>query len=153
MISICLWLLAVVTPATISALFVPSNPQQIKPFQWHPSSLINQQRSFTIENDRFVKDGTPVQLISGSIHYHRIPPQYWEDRLRRVKALGLNAIQIYVPWNFHQPYPGGSESFSFEGWQDVGKFVELAGSLDLLVLLRPGPYVCAGESQACRRSC
>ncbi|EJW71956.1 hypothetical protein WUBG_17137, partial [Wuchereria bancrofti] len=44
--------------------------------------------------------------ISGSIHYFRIPPYYWADRLRRIRAAGLNAIQLYIPWNFHEVYNG-----------------------------------------------
>lgn len=66
-------------------------------------------RTFTIENDRFVLDGQPVQLLSGSIHYFRIYPQQWRERLSAMKAMGLNAIQLYVPWNFHQPNTPGPQ--------------------------------------------
>ncbi len=63
--------------------------------------------SFVIdyENDRFMLDGQPFRYISGSIHYFRILPQQWLDRLSKVKAAGLNAIQFYVPWNLHEVYP------------------------------------------------
>lgn len=71
-------------------------------------------RSFTVAGDRFIRDGQPVTIISGSIHYHRIPQEYWRDRLSRVKALGLNAVQLYVPWNFHQPTPGTEGLLPFE---------------------------------------
>ena len=33
-------------------------------------------------------------LCARSIHYHRIPPTYWRDRLLRVRALGLNSIEV-----------------------------------------------------------
>ena len=46
-------------------------------------------------------DGRPHQYIAGSIHYFRIPEQYWEDRLMKVAAAGLNAITTYIPWNYH----------------------------------------------------
>lgn len=46
------------------------------------------------------------RYISASIHYFRIHPDYWEDRLKRIRAAGLNAIQTYVPWNFHEPEKG-----------------------------------------------
>jgi hypothetical protein len=39
-------------------------------------------------------DGVPLQLLSGSVHYFRIPPEQWADRLAAVKAMGLNAIQV-----------------------------------------------------------
>mmetsp|Transcript_13310 Transcript_13310/g.40276 ORF Transcript_13310/g.40276 Transcript_13310/m.40276 type:complete len:730 (-) Transcript_13310:513-2702(-) len=98
------------------------------------------QRSFGIENNRFMLDGEPFQIISGSIHYSRIHPAYWRDRLLRVKSMGLNAIQFYVPWNQHEVTPG---NFTWENDADVEGFIKLAAELDLLVLLRPGPYICA----------
>ena len=55
---------------------------------------------------QFIKDGQPWKYISGSIHYWRIHPDYWEDRLQRVRALGLNAIQMYAAWNIHETYEG-----------------------------------------------
>ena len=46
----------------------------------------------------------------------------------------------YVPWNFHEPQPG---QYQFSGEQDVEYFIKLAHELGLLVILRPGPYICA----------
>ena len=53
-------------------------------------------RSFTIdyENDTFLKDGEPFRYISGSMHYQRVPRPLWEDRMRKIKAAGFNAIQV-----------------------------------------------------------
>lgn len=67
--------------------------------------------------------------------------QYWEDRLLRAKALGLNAIQTYVPWNLHEPEPG---KFNFDGVANLELFLSLCQKLELVVLLRPGPYICGG---------
>jgi len=53
-------------------------------------------RSFNIAKDRFVLDGEPIQIKAGEIHYSRVPPEYWEDRLLRLKAMGLNSIQVYA---------------------------------------------------------
>ncbi|NP_001032730.1 beta-galactosidase [Canis lupus baileyi] len=100
------------------------------------------QRTFTIDysHNRFLKDGQPFRYISGSIHYSRVPRFYWKDRLLKMKMAGLNAIQTYVPWNFHEPQPG---QYQFSGEQDVEYFIKLAHELGLLVILRPGPYICA----------
>jgi hypothetical protein len=111
------------------------------------SSSSNASRSFIISNDMFMKDGVPFRLISGSVHYNRIPPDLWADRLARAKALGLNAVQFYVPWNFHQPQPGPDGVLPFEGWRDVARFIRTAGEAGLLVLLRPGPYICGGAGK------
>ncbi|XP_054451338.1 beta-galactosidase [Pteronotus mesoamericanus] len=100
------------------------------------------QKTFTIDYNRhcFLKDGQPFRYISGSIHYFRVPRFYWKDRLLKMKMAGLNAIQIYVPWNFHEPQPG---QYQFSEDHDVEYFLQLAHELGLLVVLRPGPYICA----------
>uniref|UniRef100_A0A8C3G8X8 Galactosidase, beta 1-like n=1 Tax=Cyclopterus lumpus TaxID=8103 RepID=A0A8C3G8X8_CYCLU len=105
-------------------------------------NLVSGERSFSIDhkNDCFLKDGKPFQYISGSIHYARIPRYYWKDRLVKMYMTGLNAIQVYVPWNFHEAVQG---VHNFTGDQDLGHFLDLANQTGLLVILRPGPYICA----------
>mmetsp|Transcript_19762 Transcript_19762/g.38148 ORF Transcript_19762/g.38148 Transcript_19762/m.38148 type:complete len:669 (-) Transcript_19762:190-2196(-) len=97
-------------------------------------------RKFTVEKDRFVLNGKPMQIKAGCIHYFRIPKPYWRDRLLRLRAMGLNAAQIYIPWNFHETEQG---QYNFEGNRDVIEFIEEAQKAGLLVVLRPGPYICA----------
>ena len=95
--------------------------------------------SFKIVNDTFLLDGKPFQIIAGSIHYSRVPREYWRDRLQRLRSLGLNSVQTYVPWNFHEETRG---DFVFESDRDIGAFVTIAKEEGLLVLLRLGPYIC-----------
>uniref|UniRef100_A0A8D3BM29 Beta-galactosidase n=1 Tax=Scophthalmus maximus TaxID=52904 RepID=A0A8D3BM29_SCOMX len=99
-------------------------------------------RSFSIDykNDCFRKDGEEFRFISGGIHYFRIPRVYWKDRLLKMHMAGLNAIQTYIPWSFHEEIPG---QFSFSGDRDLGHFLQVAQDIGLLVILRPGPYICA----------
>ncbi|KAI5729804.1 hypothetical protein M8J76_006816 [Diaphorina citri] len=106
------------------------------------ADLASAPRKFEIdyERDTFVKDGKPFRYVSGSFHYFRSPRYYWQDRLRKLRAAGLNAVSTYVEWSFHEPSPG---QFQFTGDQDLEYFLELAVREDLLVLLRPGPYICA----------
>lgn len=96
-------------------------------------------RTFEIR-ETFYLDGEPFQILSGSIHYFRIVPQYWRDRLEKLKAMGLNTVETYIPWNIHEPKKG---QFHFEGIADVAGFVRLAEELGLYVILRPSPYICA----------
>lgn len=49
-------------------------------------------------------------------------------------------LQTYVPWNVHEPKPG---KYDFRGLANVFEFLDLCQELDLNVLLRPGPYICA----------
>uniref|UniRef100_UPI00398F80F3 beta-galactosidase-1-like protein isoform X2 n=1 Tax=Pristiophorus japonicus TaxID=55135 RepID=UPI00398F80F3 len=88
----------------------------------------------------FSKDGSCFRYISGSIHYFRVPQIYWKDRLKKMYMAGLNAIQVYVPWNYHEMTPG---NFDFDKSRDVEYFLSLAQEMGLLVILRPGPYICA----------
>ncbi|QGN35566.1 beta-galactosidase [Microlunatus sp. Gsoil 973] len=95
----------------------------------------------TIDQDRFLRNGIPHQIISGAVHYFRIADRLWEDRLLRVRALGCNTVETYVAWNFHQPW--ADRPADFTGMRDLGRFLDLAASLDLDVIVRPGPYICA----------
>jgi beta-galactosidase len=94
----------------------------------------------TVSGDQFLRGGLPHQVVSGGIHYFRIHPDLWRDRLLRLKALGLNTIETYVAWNVHERVRG---VFDFTGANDLGRFVRLAGELGFDVILRPGPYICA----------
>jgi beta-galactosidase len=96
--------------------------------------------SFAIDGEHFALDGKPFQIISGEMHYARIPREYWRDRLRKARAMGLNTISTYVFWNAHEPKPG---VYDFSGQHDVAAFVRAAQEEGLYVILRPGPYSCA----------
>lgn len=90
--------------------------------------------------DNFYLDGKQFKIISGSIHYFRTVPQYWQDRLEKLIAMGCNTVETYIPWNMHEPKKG---QFVFDGILDVVGFVKLAQKLGLYVILRPSPYICA----------
>jgi beta-galactosidase len=96
--------------------------------------------SFTVHNGQFLLNGKPFQIISGEMHYQRVPRAYWHDRLRMAKAMGLNTVTTYVFWNAHEPRPG---AYDFSGNNDVAEFIREAQQEGLYVNLRPGPYSCA----------
>ncbi|EFN79021.1 Beta-galactosidase [Harpegnathos saltator] len=100
------------------------------------------QYSFAVDydNNQFLLDGKPFRYVSGSFHYFRAPRQYWRDRLRKMRAAGLNAVSTYVEWSLHEPERG---QFNWSGDADIVEFLSIAEQEDLLVLLRPGPYICA----------
>ncbi|WP_461219396.1 glycoside hydrolase family 35 protein [Lapidilactobacillus salsurivasis] len=90
--------------------------------------------------DQFYLNGRPFKILSGAVHYFRIHPSQWEDTLFNLKALGFNTVETYLPWNLHEPLEG---RFDFAGIKDVAKFIEIADQLNLKVILRPSPYICA----------
>ncbi|XP_041039368.1 beta-galactosidase isoform X3 [Carcharodon carcharias] len=106
-----------------------------------PFSPSSSSRTFQIDydNDCFRKDGKEFRYISGSIHYSRVPRYYWKDRLMKMHMAGLNAIQTYVPWNYHETIPG---KYDFTGDRDLESFLKLCNDIGLLVILRAGPFIC-----------
>lgn len=96
--------------------------------------------TFKLSNTDFLLDDKPFQIISGEIHYPRVPKEAWRDRMKMAKAMGLNTIGTYVFWNLHEPQKG---KFDFSGNNDIASFVKIAKEEGLWVILRPSPYVCA----------
>jgi len=96
--------------------------------------------TFILSDSAFVLDGKPFQMISGEMHYPRVPREAWRARMKMAKAMGLNTIGTYVFWNLHEPQKG---KFDFSGNNDVAEFVKIAKEEGLWVILRPSPYVCA----------
>jgi beta-galactosidase len=106
------------------------------------SSAFAQETKHTFElgDKDFLLDGKPMLMISGEMHCNRIPKEYWRDRIKKAKAMGLNAIGTYIFWNVHEPQPG---QYDFSGNNDVAEFVRIAKEEGVWVVMRPSPYVCA----------
>lgn len=101
---------------------------------------VTAQHSFTLSDAAFMLDGKPFQMISGEMHYPRIPREAWRARMKMAKAMGLNTIGTYIFWNLHEPQ---KDQFDFKGANDIAAFVKIAQEEGLWVILRPSPYVCA----------
>jgi beta-galactosidase len=96
--------------------------------------------TFGTDGDHFVLDGKPFVIRSGEMHYPRVPREYWRDRMKKMRALGLNTLCTYVFWNLHEGQPG---KFDFTGNLDLAEYLRTAQQEGLWVLLRPGPYICS----------
>nr|AIA09347.1 beta-galactosidase [Periplaneta americana] len=97
--------------------------------------------------DTFLLNNKNITLFSGTIHYFRVHPQYWRDRLRKLRAAGFNAVETYVPWNLHEPQQGvfdfGNGGNDMSEFLDIVTYLKTAQEEDLFVILRPSPYICA----------
>ena len=107
---------------------------------WWKGAVIMEKQILTWDRDRFYMNGNPFRILSGAIHYFRVVPGYWEDRLNKLKACGFNCVETVVCWNLHEPEEG---RFVFSGPADIAAFLEKARQAGLYVILRPGPYICA----------
>lgn len=96
--------------------------------------------AFEIGEQDFLLDGEPLQILSGALHYFRVHPDLWADRIRKARLMGLNTIETYVAWNAHAPERG---VFDLTGGLDLGRFLDLVAAEGLHAIVRPGPYICA----------
>ncbi|GAB6897796.1 glycoside hydrolase family 35 protein [Kineosporia succinea] len=94
----------------------------------------------TIGEKDFLLDGEPYQIISGALHYFRVHPDHWADRIHKARLMGLNTIETYVPWNAHSPSRG---EFLTGGGLDLARFLRLVAAEGMHAIVRPGPYICA----------
>lgn len=95
---------------------------------------------FEVKKDKFYRDGKEIKIISGAVHYFRNMPDTWTDILKKLKAVGCNCVETYCAWNMHEPKPG---EFNFEGILNIKEFIKTAQKEGLMVMVRPGPYICA----------
>ncbi len=96
--------------------------------------------TFEIIKSDFLKDGKPIKLISGAVHYFRNMPDTWDDIFRKLLAMGCNCVETYCAWNMHEKKQG---EFDFTGNLDIGLFLKKAGEAGLMAIVRPGPYICS----------
>ncbi|PPF81966.1 beta-galactosidase [Pseudoclavibacter sp. RFBJ3] len=96
--------------------------------------------TFEIGEEHFLLDGEPHRVLSGALHYFRVHPEQWADRIHKAKLMGLNTIETYVAWNAHEPRKG---EWDATGWNDLGRFLDLIAAEGMHAIVRPGPYICA----------
>jgi beta-galactosidase len=100
----------------------------------HTSNQISyDNRAITINGKRQI-------ILSGAIHYPRSTPEQWAGLMQAGKAAGLNTIETYVFWNYHERERG---VYNFANRLDLMRFCQTAKELGLHVILRIGPYICA----------
>lgn len=96
--------------------------------------------TFTVGHKEFLLNGKPFIIRAAELHYPRIPKEYWDQRIKLCKAMGMNTVCIYLFWNLHEQQPG---VYDFTGNNDVAAFVRLVQKNGMYCIVRPGPYVCA----------
>ncbi|KJK57913.1 glycoside hydrolase family 35 protein [Saccharothrix sp. ST-888] len=92
----------------------------------------------TYDSAGFRLGGRPLRILSGALHYFRTRPEQWPQRLAALRAMGLNTVETYVPWNLHEPRPG-----EFRRLAELAGFLDEADRQGLWAIVRPGPYICA----------
>lgn len=96
--------------------------------------------TFSIGEADFLRDGRPHRVLAGAIHYFRVHPDQWQDRIRKARLMGLNTVETYVAWNAHEPRRG---EWNTTDGNDLGRFLDLVHAEGMDAIVRPGPYICA----------
>ncbi len=106
---------------------------------------------FAIGDTDFLLDGKPFRVLSGALHYFRVHPGQWADRIRKARLMGLNTIETYVAWNAHAPTP---DSFRLDGGLDLGRFLDLVAEEGMYAIVRPARTSArSGPTGGCPRGC
>lgn len=95
---------------------------------------------FEVKGNQFYKNGKAIKIISGAVHYFRNMPDTWQDIFKKLRALGCNCVETYCVWNMHEKKRG---EYDFTGILNIADFIKKAEAEGLMVIVRPGPYICA----------
>ena len=100
--------------------------------------------SFSASKGYFVKNGKPVFIISGEIHYFRLDPKLWEKHLTLLKQSGANTTSTYIPWDWHE-YEENKFDFTGETnpTRNLIRYIKLCKRVGLDLIVKPGPYILA----------
>jgi amino acid transporter len=113
----------------------------VVPAQWSAwdVSRVVQERGYPV----YTVNGKPFFLYGAAFFYERIPRDRWRDALRAYRELGINTIDLYVIWNWHQPSADRPPDFNgaSDPRRDLLGVLQLARELSLKVVLRPGPVI------------
>jgi hypothetical protein len=87
-------------------------------------------------------DGKPFFIHSAAFFYYRIPVDQWEHLLRVYHSYGINTIDLYIPWNWHEPKKG---EIDFDGHTNPRRNLRAVLALiereNLRLIARPGPEI------------
>jgi beta-galactosidase len=110
----------------------------------HESCVPKFYMSFVATDRAFQIDGKDIFLLSGEVHYFRVPRRLWGTHLRQLKASHCHAVTTYIPWGWHEAQEG---KFDFTGkthpQRDLVGFFREAKKAGLYLIVKPGPYILA----------
>jgi basic amino acid/polyamine antiporter, APA family len=110
-----------------------------------PAAAATWGHASTVERDGqpvFEVDGKPFFLYGAAFFYERLPRDQWQPSMAALRNLGINTLDLYVPWNWHELSDG---DFDFDGRtsprRDLDEVLRLAKAYNFKILLRPGPVI------------
>ena len=89
--------------------------------------------------DGYYINGERKPLISGEMHYFRVPREDWKYRLKLLREAGANCVGTYAPWIVHEPAEG-KICFDDCAGRELTAYLQFCKEEDMPVIVRPGPY-------------
>src|SRR5713226_5224113 len=87
-------------------------------------------------------DGVPFFIHAAQFDYFRIPADLWFRSLDRYRELGINTIDLRIPWNWHEIHDA---EFDFDGHtnprRNLRGLLQLIAEKHLKLIVRPGPLI------------
>ncbi|MEO6991643.1 MAG: beta-galactosidase, partial [Candidatus Baltobacteraceae bacterium] len=121
--------------ATALVLGTPRTPARANP--WEAGAIV-QRDGYPV----FEVRGKPFFVYGAAFFYERLPRSQWESSLRRLRRMGINTLDLYVIWNWHELADG---DFDFTGRtnprRDLRGLLRLARRYNFEIVLRPGPVI------------
>ncbi len=123
--------------AAILLAFVSLQSAPARAYAW-PGSAVVQRDGYPV----YTIGGKPFFIYGAAFFYERVPRAQWEASLARYRALGINTIDLYVMWNWHEVRDG---AFDFTGRsnarRDLTGLLRLIDRMGFKIILRPGPVI------------
>lgn len=92
-------------------------------------------------------NGQAIPLLSGEVQFFRMDPEAWEPALQQVKSLELPMVATYLSWRRFSTGPGQYDLTGATNPRlDLPRFLDLCRKYDLWITLKPGPWICAEET-------
>lgn len=90
----------------------------------------------------FTVNGRPFFVYGAAFFYERTPRALWKSDLEAYRALGINTIDLYLIWNWHEPEPNVKDFTGATNPQrDLHTLFTLIHELGFKVIVRPGPVI------------
>jgi hypothetical protein len=122
------------TTYTIDASREPAPLKEVTFNMGHPGPTGKEIR---INSQYLTIGGKPAIPVMGEVHYTRIPREYWEETLLKMKAAGVHIVALYIFWNHHEELEG---QFNWTGNNDLRAFIKLCQKHHLYAYPRLGPW-------------
>jgi hypothetical protein len=91
------------------------------------------------ELDQIENVKVPFQIKSCHVYYTKLPIWQWQSVIESAKNLGLNTIEIEIPWNAHETIHG---VYDFDSMQsDLQTFIKLVYLNNMFLLVKIDPFV------------